>query len=224
MEFLLDLLPGLAITLQLWVAIMAISLVAGIILGLGLNGPVASLRRILGVVVFIGRAFPGLVILYLVYVGLPEAGVLLDSFGAVVLAFSFTGACYVGEMMRGAIAAVPSGSIEASEALGVSSFMTALHIVVPQAMRIIVGPLIGFATMVLQAISLAFSVGLKDVVGEALSLGSVNFSTIPYMASAGVIYFVICGLLAYALHLWNRRNGAPRAPKTSKASLASSAI
>lgn len=181
-------LDGLRVTL----AITGISLSCGIPLGLLLALAVSSKSRpvravFIGIVEF-GRGAPSLVVLQMVYFGLPSAGLTFTSFTSAVVAFTWTTAAYTSEILRGGLQAVPGGEIEASDALGMNTRDTLRFIVVPQGMRIAIPALVGFAILIFQGTSLAYVIAVPELTSQAYSIGSINFNYLNMFILAGLMY------------------------------------
>lgn len=217
MNYVLDLLPGLATTLSLWALILAIGLPGGLVLGYLLGIGHGIIRGITVAVVNVARGFPGLVTLYFVYAGLPELGVFLSNFTAVVAAFAFTTMGYTADIFRSAIQSVPRAQTEAATALGLGFWKIQRLVILPQAIKSVLPALLGFTVLVLQATSLGYSVGAKELTGLSYNLGSITFEALPYMLATGLIYLVLC-LAISRLAVWADRRPVRqrRGPALSK--------
>lgn len=204
-----SLLPGLVLSVQL----LSVSLVVGLPLGL-LGGVVLFqgpriARNLAGIFIEIGRGFPALVTLYLVYFGLPSIGIMLDAFPALIAAFGYTTAAYTSDIFRSALASVPKAQYEAARALALSPRKQFTLVVLPQALRVVLPPLIGFSIIVFQATALAFSIGLRDLTSRAFDLGTLNFNTLHFMLIAAGMYLVITiGMSLVASVVQRRIEGA----------------
>ena len=194
MEF-LDWLPRLAGGLWVSVQVTLLSLLIGVPLGLGfalLSSTRSRVTRIVtGAVVEVGRGMPALVMLQMVYFGLPEAGVVLDAYWAAVVALSLTTGAYTSEIIRAGLRAVPEGEVEAADALGITRADTLRFVVIPQGLRIAVPALLGFAILILQVSSLAYTIGLPELLSQAYSIGASTFQYLPVLVLAGLLYLVI---------------------------------
>lgn len=190
-NLLADLLPGLVISLQLAAAMLAIGLPLGLLMALGLS----EKRKILSLptlaIVEIGRGIPALVLLYMIYFGLPQVGMSLDAFlsAAVGLAISF--ASYTSEVFRAGLAAVPNGQQEAGHALGLPRATIFLRVLLPQALKVIVPPLLGWSIIYFQATSLAFALAVPELMSRTYVLATTNFQYLYMFALAAVLYATI---------------------------------
>lgn len=185
------LLPGLGLSLQLLLVSLTVGLPLGLLGGVVLfQGPRWG-SLIIGLLIELGRGFPALVTLYLVYFGLPSIGILLDAFPALIVAFGYTTASYTADIFRSALSSVPRSQYEAARALALSPWKQFKLVAFPQALRIVLPPLIGFTIIVFQATALAFSIGLRDLTSRAFDLGTLNFDTLHFMLIAAAMYLLV---------------------------------
>jgi len=216
MQLIIDLLPGLGLTFLLWAGICMIGFPLGLLFGYALAFGHAILRIPVLAIVNIARGFPGLVVLYFVYSGLPDVGVYFSNTTSVVVAFSFVAAGYTAGIFRAAILGVPKQQLEAASVLGLTYWKTQRLVVIPQAFKAVLPPLIGFSVVVLQATSLSYAVGLREMTGLAYNLGSITFEALPYMLTTGAIYLVVCIAISQIAAWVQRRSSRTRRRATPK--------
>jgi polar amino acid transport system permease protein len=185
------LLRGLWLSVRITFFSLLLGLPLGMVLALLATAKRRWLRRLAIAAVEIGRALPAIVVLQLFYYGLPSAGLSLTSMVAAVAALALTTAAYSSEIIRGGINAVPPGTIEASEALAVSPLHTLVHVTLPQALRIALAPLMGFAILIFQATSLCTTIAVPELLSQAYSIGSSTFEYLSVLVLAGLMYAVI---------------------------------
>lgn len=149
------------------------------------------LKPVAVVLVEIGRGMPALVMLQLIYFGLPSLGVSLASFTAAVIGLTLTTAAYTSEIIRGGLQSVPAGEVEAAEALNMSRFDTLRYIVIPQGMRVAVPSLMGFSVLIFQGTALAYMIALPELLATAYSIGSNTFRYMSVLTLAGFMYVAI---------------------------------
>lgn len=193
------LLPGLLLSVQLMAVSLAVGLPLGLAAGLALFEGNRPVRVIVSILTEIGRGFPALVTLYLFYFGLPSLGIVLDAFPALVAAFGYTTASYTADIFRSALAGVPLAQHEAAAALSLSRWKIFRLVILPQAIRIVLPPVLGFSIIVFQATALAYSVGLRELTNRAYDQGTLHFDTMRFMVIAAVMYLLITiaiGILA----------------------------
>lgn len=185
------LLEGLWVSLRL----TGLSLLVGVPLGLVLavlnETRITAVRWIAIVLVEIGRGMPALVMLQVIYFGLPSIGVSLTSFLSAAIALALTTAAYTSEIIRGGLQSVPQGEIEAAHALNMTAGDTLRFIVIPQGFRVALPALMGFAILIFQGTSLAYTVALSELLGTAYSIGSSTFKYLDILILAGFLYAAI---------------------------------
>ena len=177
------------------VKLAAATLALGLPLGLVLAVTTTSRRRLVRLVtiaaVEIGRGTPALIMLQIVYVGLPDVGLTFGAFVAATLALALTTAAYSSEIIRGGLQAVPAGEVEAGDALGMSRRDVLRFVVIPQGLRIALPPLLGFMIIMFQATSLAYSISYQELTATAKSVASREFNALNMFILAGLLYAAV---------------------------------
>lgn len=186
-----DLLVGLAVSVQLTVLGLLIGLPLGVVLAAGNGSRSAFVRWPIIVLVELGRGAPALILLYIVYYGLPQANILLSAFPSAVATMAIVTGAYSAEVFRAGLEAVPVGQREASRALGLSAFNEFRLVVLPQAVKIVIPPLIGLSIIVFQGTSLAYAISVRELLSRAYNAGTVTFDFLPPLTLAGLIYAVV---------------------------------
>lgn len=186
-----DLAPGLLVSLELTGLSLLLGMPLGLLLALSVSSPVMPVRHVATVVVEVGRGAPALVLLYLLYFGLPEADITLTAFTTAVLSLSWTTGAYSCDLFRAGIAAVPQGQQEAALTCGLRGWTGFRHIVLPQAIRISTPPLASLAITIFQTSSLAFVIAVPELMSKAYSLGSITFRYLDVFAFTAVLYGAI---------------------------------
>lgn len=190
-SFLPGLLAGLGVSIQVALLSLLIGIPGGLMLAIGAGSKKKLVRTLIIGIVEIGRGTPALVVLQIFYFGLPASGLTLSSMGASVVALAATTAAYTSEILRGGLQAVPQGEVEAAGALGMSRRDTLRFIVIPQGFRVAIPSLIGFAILIFQATSLAYTVALPELLSQAYSIGSTTFNYVSVLVLAGLMYAAI---------------------------------
>ncbi|MCU1544291.1 MAG: amino acid transporter permease [Microbacteriaceae bacterium] len=190
-EWLPPLLSGLLLSLQITAISLAIGLPLGLLFAVLVQSQSRIVRWVTVGVVEIGRGAPALVVLQFVYYGLPSAGITLDDIPSAWIALSFTTASFTSEIMRGGLEAVARGQHEASSALGFARGDAFRFVVLPQAMRVALPGLLGFAIQIFQATSLTFTIAVPELLSRAYSIGASSFRYVEVLLLAGLLYAVI---------------------------------
>ncbi len=173
--------------------------VAGIVLGMML-GFVVCLARLSGnpvlaragaLYVSFFRGVPVLVQLLFIYYFLAEFGVDVPAIAAAIGGLGFASGAFQAEILRGALNAVPAGQREAAVALGYSPMEIWRRILLPQALRISVPPLINEFTLLIKASSLASVVGIAELTRVSMNIASSTYRPLEAYAAAGAFYLAI---------------------------------
>lgn len=185
------LLGGLWVSIRVTGLALLIGMPLGLLLALGSRARNGPLRYAVIGFVEIGRGTPALVVLQIVYFGLPSVDLTLSSFIAAALALALTTAAYTSEIIRGGLQSVPDGEVEAASALGMVQRDTLRFIVVPQGVRVAIPALMGFAILIFQASSLAYTIALPELMSQAYTTGSTTFRYLSILSLAGLMYAAI---------------------------------
>lgn len=217
-------LPGLAVSIELTVTASAIGLVLGFFGGVLLRHRSPWVRYPAIGVVEVLRGFPALLMLYIVYYGLPQIDLVLSSTVSAIIAFSLTIAGFTAEIFRAAIASIPAGQFEAAKALGLKPLVTTRLVVLPHVLSVAIPPLIGIIVIAFQGTSLAISIGVTELTGIAFQYGQVNFTMLSEITVAAVLYFIVTTLLVW-MEVWSERRtrrisgGADNGPRIKAAGI-----
>jgi len=117
--------------------------------------------------------------------------ILLDGFLALCLALSLNEGAYMAEIVRAGIDAIDTGQMEAAKSLGMTYWMGMRRIVLPQALRVIVPPLGNEFNSMLKSTSLAYVIGVGDLMGNAKSLAASFFAPLEFYTIAAIWYLVL---------------------------------
>lgn len=198
------LMRGLAVTLQLSALIIVIGTTIGVFGGLGLLYGPAIVRAVLRGYVDIVRGTPLLVIIFLIFYGLPALNVDISGFGAAVIAFSLFAGAHVSEIIRGAVAAVPKGQTDAAKALGLTFWPRIGSIILPQALPIILPPWVNTAVEMVKGSSLVVLVSVSDLMFATVKVAERTGDPMPLYITAAAIY-VIVNLAISRFGVWLER-------------------
>ena len=144
------------------------------------------------------RGVPLLVQLLLIYNLLPVLGIDVPGVVAAVIGLSLCTAAYQAENLRGGFAGVPRGLIEAADMVGLGPVRQFWRIRLPIALKLTLPSLVSEAIMILKASSLVSVVGVVELTRMAQDLASSTYEPLPMFAMAGLLYFVIDGVIAGA--------------------------
>ena len=121
------------------------------------------------------------------------------------LTFGLNSAAYVAEIVRAGILAVDKGQTEAGRSLGLSKVQTLLYIVIPQAIKNVLPPIVNEFIVLLKETAIVGYVSLTDLTRVANQIASRTYEAFMPLIGAAVIYFVIIKILSVLLGKLERR-------------------
>ncbi|WP_230284409.1 amino acid ABC transporter permease [Deinococcus sp. 23YEL01] len=199
------LLSGLGLTLAVSGCALAVSVVVGTALGAVRVLRVPLLGALGNAYVTVVRGIPLIVLLSVVYYGLPALGVTLEGFPAAVLALGLYSAAYTSEIVRGGLASVPDGQAQAARSLGLSRWQALRFVVMPQAWRVAL-PALGneFISLILGS-SLASAVTLQELFSQGRYITNATYRQFEVYAVLALVYFGLTFALTWLVRLMERR-------------------
>ena len=189
------LLPGLTMTIPL--TLIAFSFAMGIAVAVALVqfANVRILNQAARFYIWVIRGTPLLVQLFVVFYGLPRAGILIDPFPAAVLVFSVNEGAYCAETIRAALEAVPAGQMEAGQCVGMSWIQTVWRIVLPQALRIAFPALSNSLIAMIKDTSLAANITVTEMFMVTQRIVARTYEPLALYIEVGPIYLLFCTVL-----------------------------
>ena len=151
------------------------------------------------------RNIPLLVLLYVYYFGLAQAGLHLSNYWAAVFALITNAAAYCSEILRAGYATIGRGQREAALSLGLHSWHVEAFIVLPQVARVIIPPFANHCIGVLIGSSIAAVIGVPDLADWMLETGSEAFRYMEAFLIAAIAYIVLCQAVAFGMAALDRR-------------------
>ncbi|MDO7898499.1 amino acid ABC transporter permease [Pseudomonas citrulli] len=194
-------LQGAALTLFLCLCSIVASSLLGFITALARLSNSAVAFGIASFYASFFRGTPLLIQILLIYLGLPQLGVVPGAIAAGVIALSLNYGAYLSEIFRAGIVGVPHGQREASLALGLSETVIFWRVTLPQAMRTIIPPTTNQFISMLKDSSLISVMGVWEVMFLAQSYGRSSYRYIEMLTTAAILYW----LMSIALELIQAR-------------------
>ena len=165
---------GFLLTVFLAVAAILLSFPFGVLLALGRRSSLPAVRAVCVAYIELFRGVPLIAILFMAFfmIGffLPEGVDPPSLVTRAIIGFVLFTAAYVAEVVRGGLQSVPTGQIEAAQALGLSPFRTTTRIVLPQALRAVIPGLVGQFISLYKDTSLVFIIGLTELLAVAQNI------------------------------------------------------
>jgi polar amino acid transport system permease protein len=189
---------GLWTTLLLSLVSVIASVLVGTVLGTLLTLPSVVVRGIIRAYVEVWRGLPIIITLFFIFFVLPVLSIDVNTFVAAAIGLTLWGSANVAEVVRGAVQSVPRGQSEAAAALGFPWQRRMRHVILPQATRRALPPLVGLVVNLIQQTSLAAVIGLLDILEasqrsiERLTLSGGETHAVPILGAVLVVFFVLC--------------------------------
>ena len=208
-------LNGLWTTIKLSFTCVLFSVIIGMV-GAWLQGsPWKLTRRVVNFYVQLFRNTPPLVQLYFFYFavgiliprvenGWGGTSPLIDSFGWAVISLSFFAGAFNVEIFRSGIEAVPKSTIEAAKALGFSRFQIYKDITLPLAIRVVIPSLNNNLVNLVKTTTLAYAIAVPELLYESNQIWSDNVNVTEMMLFLLFAYFILVGILVWAMNSWDR--------------------
>lgn len=202
------LLQGLWVSVRIALVSMVLSIMLAIPLGLVMDSRHLWLRILTRGYVEALRLLPQLVLLFVVYFDMAQvAGLDVSGEAAAIIVFTLWGTAEMGDLVRGAIAAVPHHQIVSAQALGMSDRAVRRHIVMPLALRQLVPLTVNLVTRMIKTTALVSLIGVVEILKVAQAIIDRNRFDHPDAAlwiygTVFCLYFVVCFVISlYSRHL-----------------------
>ncbi len=204
-----DFWAGALITLELTAVGLVVGLVLGMLAALGrvYGGKVVRAISIAYIELF--RGTPLLAQLFLVYYGLPSLGITFSRMGAAFLALGFNSGAYQAEYIRGAIQSIGDGQMMAGRAIGMSRWRTIVHIIMPQALRLVIPAWSNEPISLLKSTAIAFLIAVPDLMTRAKSIAARTYNPIGTYLAVAVAYLAMAFVLNEGLKFLERKARIP---------------
>jgi len=193
--------PNIAIA----AAAMALALAGGILLTILRSLKIAPLNLVIGVVISFIRGTPVLIQIFLFYYGLPALGLQLDPLTAGICAIAFNSTIFISEIMRGGLADMDPGPVEAAIALGLKARAIWGKVVIPQLLLRILPPLVNEATIILKGTALLSVITVVELFRAAQQISATTFRPFETMLAAAAIILVLNVLVSQFGGMLERR-------------------
>jgi polar amino acid transport system permease protein len=186
-----QLLSGLIVSLRLAGLALLCGLPLGLALALASSSQSRPLKYAAVILVEVGRGAPALVILQMVYYGLPATGLTVTAFTSGAIALALTTGAYTSEILRAGLNAVPQREVEAGWALGLTHLDVMRYIVIPQGILFALPALMGFAILIFQSTALTFTIAIPELLARAYRIGAATYLYLDVLILAGLFYLAI---------------------------------
>jgi glutamate transport system permease protein len=184
-------LEGMRRTLELSLLSFALAMLIGVVVAAFRVSPVPPLRWASATYIELIRNTPLLVLMALMVFGLPSAGFTFSYFTSAIIVLSFYTGTFVAETVRSGVNSVSKGQAEAARAIGLTFPQTLRLVVMPQALRTVVGPLGGIFIALLKNSGLAAVINVPELTAAANQVGTNTARFIPAFIGAAAAYLML---------------------------------
>jgi polar amino acid transport system permease protein len=189
-QYLSSIASGTITTIEIAFAIVVTGILLGLILAVLRTFRVLQLNAIIVVFVDIMRALPPIVLVLIVYFGLPNVGINVPSFAVLWIVLSAVLAAFAEEIFWAGILSVPKGQWETARSTGFSFFSTLIYIILPQALRLTLPPLTNRTLAITKNTALGTVIGVPEILNQATTAESFSGNATPLMMG-GIAYLIL---------------------------------
>jgi len=189
-RYLPAILKGVVVTIEIAAAVVVTGILLGLALAIVRSFRAIALNALIVIFVDMLRALPPLVLLLLVYFGLPNVGINMPSFAVLWLVLALVLAAFAEEIFWAGILSIPKGQWEAARSTGLGFLGTLAYVVLPQAIRLTVPPLTNRTIAITKNTALGTVIGVGEILNQATSAESFSGNATPLMMGA-VAYLIL---------------------------------
>ena len=195
-------LPTLAAGALLSLQIAFVAFCGGLLIGtagaaaLSFGG--GLIRRIVRIYVTFFTNTPQLVQIYFLFFALPDAGILLSSYAAVLIGMTLNAGAYLTDIQRAGFESVRPSEMEAAVVLGFSRWQQIRYVILPHVARVLFPPLSNQYILMTLGTAMAAIFGVEELTGRAFNINALTFRSIEvFTVTAG--FYIVISLFATAL-------------------------
>jgi polar amino acid transport system permease protein len=192
-----EILGGFAVTLETWIAGVAIGVLLGLAIALLRLRGGRWTRRALQAYIEVIRGTPFLVQLFFLYYGGPSIGLELQPVSAGILGLGLYGGAYFAEVFRAGFASVPRGQLEAATCVGLSHWQTVRRVQLPQMLVIIVPSLVNTIIVLSKETAVLSVITVPELTGVLTGIGSLSYAFVQVLVTLCAGYLLLVELTAW---------------------------
>ena len=199
-------LQGAALTVQISAVAVIMGLLIGSVVGLAKISSIRPLRVLASSYIEVIRGTPLLVQIVLIYFGLASLNIVtLDKFSAGAIALSINSGAYVAEIVRAGIQSIDKGQMEAARSLGMDYVRSMRFVILPQAFRRIIPPLVNEFIMLIKDSSLLFAIGFPEMMQRGMAIRARTYRDFEVFIGIAIMYFIMTFILSRVAGYVERR-------------------
>lgn len=183
-------------TIYLSAICLSLGLVIGILSGILSVTTSRLLRSIIFIYIYFMRGIPLLVLLFLTYFTLPIFGIELNAEIAAAASISIYNGAFISEIIRAAIISLPIGQTDAAKSLGMTYWFYMRKVIIPQAFRYSIPPIVNIALMCIKFTALVSIISVSELTYAGMEMAQVTLKPFHIYFQVAVIYFILCFALS----------------------------
>jgi His/Glu/Gln/Arg/opine family amino acid ABC transporter permease subunit len=191
------LLHGAWVSLQIAGLALALGFTGGTLLGILQTGNSKLIKWIIAIYTTIIRGTPMLIQIVFLYYVVSMLGINFSAFTTAVIAIGLNSSAYISQIIRSGINAVPRGQIEAAQTLGISKTDTLKHIILPEAVRVVLPALGNESITLIKDSSLASWIGVVELYKEGQTIISQTYDALSIYCATAALYLIMTMTLSY---------------------------
>jgi glutamine transport system permease protein len=196
---------GLFYGLGLAIASLLIGIAIGLLLAFAYTSSSPALRRVAKTYVTVFRNIPLLIIIFIVYFGLPDLGIRFDKDLSFICSLSIYAGAYMTEVFRAGLLAIPKGIIEAGQTIGLSKRQLRFSIILPIMFSLVLPAMGNYLISLFKDTSLAASITIHELTYNARKINVETFRVFEAWLTAAAFYVAACYLIASLLRAIERK-------------------
>ncbi|MCB1741886.1 MAG: amino acid ABC transporter permease [Gammaproteobacteria bacterium] len=215
-EYLPAILEGFKLTLWIVLAATLIGLPLGLVLALARSAPNTVLRVTATAFVELFRNTPFMIQVFLLYYVLPFHGVRLHATTVGILALALFSSVYYAEIFRAGIKALPRGQAESGRAIGMSAYQSMRHVVLPQALPIMLPPLCNQTLSLVKESAILSTITVQEMTMSALRVQAETFRPFEVFIMIALLYWLLNETIAFGVRRLERSVRARRSGSATR--------
>lgn len=192
---------GLMWTVGLSVITFIFGGIFGLIFAIGRSLGPRWLKLIIASYIQLVQATPLLILLFLCFYGLSFLGYYFPPFAAAAISLTVYATAFLADIWRGCIESIPRTQWEAADALALSGPQKLRFVILPQALRIAMGPTVGFMVQIVKNTSVTALIGFVELTRAGQLLNNMTFQPFHVFLTVAAMYFLVC----FPLSWWSEK-------------------
>jgi polar amino acid transport system permease protein len=199
-----DIARGMLVTVEIAVAVVITGVALGLALAVVRSYRIRTINALIVVFVDVFRALPPLVLILIIYFGLPNVGLNLSSYAVLWLVLSLVLAAFAEEIFWAGLLSVRKAQWDAARSTGLSFGQTLLYVILPQAVRLTIPPLTNRTIAITKNTALGTVIGVGEIINQAQTAVSFSGNATPLVMGAVAYILVFIPVVLLGGHVERR--------------------